>query len=484
MQVTEIKTDGLTHEFKILVGADEIEEKMTTRLNEMAKTVHMPGFRPGKVPVHLLRKKYGSSVMGEVLELTVNERSQDTMAERGLRPAVQPKIEITSFDEGKDLEFTMEIEVLPEIEPMDFSELKLEKMVSEAADAEIDQALERLATAHKGGQPVTSKRKTKAGDIAVIDFVGSVDGEEFPGGKAEGYHLELGSGSLIPGFEDQIIGATAGSDLTVKVTFPEDYGAAELAGKAADFAVTVQEIREPTPAAIDDELAKKAGLDSLDALKKAIKEEHDKEYNALSRQRLKRNLLDELAEAYTFEVPATMIKRDFDSVWKQYEQRLEQGLEEDEKDAAKSEDEKKEEFRSLSERRVRLGLVLGEIGRVNNIEVTQEEINKAMMAEARRYPGQEQAFLDFFKKNPQDMEQVTAPLYEDKVVDFILEMATVNEKKVPVDDLMKEPEETPKKPAAKRKAAPEKKAAPKKEATAAKKPAAKKAPAKKPAAKK
>lgn len=467
MQVTETKAEGLMREFKICVPAGEIETRISFRLGEIARTAALPGFRPGKVPPSLLRKRYGPAIMGEVLEQAVNETSQATMADRGLRAALRPKIEISAFDEGKDLEYTMAVEVMPTIEPVDFKELALERLVAEASDEDIGKALERLAMAHKDSKPVDGKRKAKNGDIAVIDFVGRVDGVEFPGGKADGYHLELGSGSFIPGFEDQLVGTAAGSEVTVKVDFPADYGAADLAGKAAEFAVTVRELREAVPAEVTDDLAKKVGMDNLEALKKIIREEHEREYKAISRQRLKRTLLDELAEKHTFEVPSGMVEGEYEAIWKQFEAHRQAGME-DEEDKAKSEDEKKAEIRGLAERRVRLGLLLGEVGRMNNIQIGQDEINRAIAAEARRYQGQEKAVYDYLRNNPDALQQVTAPLYEDKVVDFILEMTRISDRKVPVEELLKDPDED--KPAAEAKEV-------KKKATA------KKAPAKKAAKK-
>ena len=441
MQVTETNTEGLKREFKVLVSANEIDEQVNSRLKEMAKTARLPGFRPGKAPVSLLKKKYGPSIMGEVLERTVNETTQKTLSERGLQAAMQPKIEITSFDAGKDLEYTMAVEILPEIKPIDFSKLKLEKLVAKADEKVIDETLERLASANKTSEPVSEKRKSKSGDILVIDFVGRVDGEEFAGGKAEAYALELGSGNFIPGFEDQLIGVSVGDHVDVKVKFPESYGAEQLAGKDATFEVDVKELRKPSPAPIDDDLAKKVGLEKLDQLKDSIREEHEREFSGISRQRLKRTLLDALINEVDFELPQGLLDNEFNAIWAKYdEERTKNPDALDPEDKSKSDDELKEEFRTISERRVRLGLFLAEIGRTNNLQVTQEDINRALSAEARRYPGQEQAVIDHYRNNPDAMDALTGPIYEDKVVDFVLEMANVNERTVSVEDLMKEPE--------------------------------------------
>ena len=324
--------------------------------------------------------------------------------------------------------------------------------------------------------PISGSRKSKEGDVVVIDFVGSVDGEEFPGGKAEDYQLDLGSGSFIPGFEDQLVGAKAGGDVEVNVTFPESYGAQELAGKAALFKVKVKEIRETTPAPIDDELAKKAGLESLEKLRETIAEEQGREFNNIARMRVKRLLLDELNDNHEFEVPAKMVEREFDTIWAQYQEQQKSGSGEDAAEADETpEEEQKEEFQDIAQRRVRLGLLLAEIGRQNNIQIGQEEINRAIMEEARRYPGQEQQVLEFYKENPEALENVTAPLYEEKVVDFILELADVTDKKVSMEDFMKAMEADSE--AEEKKAKPKKKAGAKPKAKSggkAKKPAAKK----------
>ncbi len=441
MQVTETKSEGLTKEFQIVVPATDIVAQVDDRLEELKRTVRLPGFRPGKVPVSLMRKKFGQAVMGEVLERAVGEATQKTLTDRGIRPAAQPKVEVTSFEEGKDLEYTLTVESLPEIEAVNFDGLKLERLVAAPEDKEIDEALDRLAKSHKSSEPLAKSRKSKAGDILVIDFVGKIDGTEFAGGKAEDYSLELGTGTFIPGFEDQLTGVNVGDHVEVKVAFPENYGAAELAGKDAVFDVDVKEIREGKPAEIDDELAKKVGAENLEALKKGIREEHDRELKNVSRMRLKRALLDQLAESYSFDVPESMKSAETDAIWKQFEaQRKAERLDEKEFEG-KSDDEIKEEFQSIAERRVRLALVLAEVGRTNNIQIGQEDINRALMSEARRYPGQERQVIEYYQKTPEAMEAIRGPLMEDKVVDFILEMADVTERSVSVEELLKDPDE-------------------------------------------
>lgn len=459
MQVTETKADGLKREFKVVVPAAQIEEKVQGRLEELGKTVRLPGFRPGKVPMALLRKKYAASVMGEVLEAAVNDGARDAITERGLRPAVQPKIEITSFEEGGDLEFTVDVETLPEVQHMDFSTIELERPTAEVDEAEIDKALERIAGSRQNTQPVAEKRAAKEGDVAVINFTGKLNGEEFAGGKAEGYNLTLGSGTFIPGFEDQIVGVEPGSDIVVKVKFPEDYGSEELAGKDVEFDVTLTELREVVPTPVDDELAKTVGLESLDALKQALREELGREYGAFSRNHVKRKLLDALSEGHDFVVPQSMVDMEFDAIWKQIQQDKEAGRL-DAADEGKSDDELKAEYRGIAERRVRLGLLLSDVGNKNNVTITQEDVNRAIMNEARRFPGQEHLVIQYYQKNKDALESLRAPIYEDKVIDFIIDQAKITDKVVSADELMKAPgedeaegegEAKPKKKAAKKK---------------------------------
>jgi len=318
MQVTETSAEGLKHEFTVTVGADDIERKVAERLTELARSVNIPGFRPGKVPLKLLRQRYGRSVMGEVLERTVNDSSSAAIRERNLRPALQPKVEIVSFDEGAPLEYKMAVEVLPDIEPMNFAELKLERLHAEVPDADIDAALERIAQQQRKSEFV--ERPAEKGDVVVIDFVGSVDGTPFPGGSANDYALELGTGSFIPGFEDQLIGAQAGQQSTVEVTFPADYGNADLAGKPAQFAVTVKEVRGMSAQPVDASLASAVGMESLEELRNAVRERIGQDYVRLARLRLKRELLDRLAERHHFPVPQGMIDIEFDTIWKQVEE--------------------------------------------------------------------------------------------------------------------------------------------------------------------
>jgi len=468
MQVTETKAEGLTREYTVVVAASDIEDKVTTRLGEISKTVKIPGFRPGKVPAKILRQKYGQSIMGEVLEGSVNEASSKTIEENKLRPAAQPKIEITKFEEGADLEFTMAVELFPEFDLMDFKKIKLDRLSVPIKDEEVDETLQRIADANKDSEPAKSKAKKVAkGNIAVIDFVGSIDGEEFDGGKGENYSLEIGSNTFIPGFEEQLIGMKADEEKDVEVKFPEEYGAENLAGKDAVFKCKVNEIRTVVPAEINDELAKKVGMESLDALKDAIREERSKEFEQMTRQYVKKHLLDALDDAHSFDLPQSLVQGEVDQIWNQFEETRKNNPDAiDEADKGKSDEELKEEYAKIAERRVRLGLVLAEVGRVNELELSPDDLNAGIMNEARRYPGQEQAVFEYFKNNPQAIESLRAPLFEEKVVDFILELANVNDKEVTADELMNalnEEEEAPKKKTAAKKKAPAKKKAAAKE---------------------
>jgi len=441
MQITETSTDGLKHEFKVTVDADDIKQRIEGRLREIGQQVKLPGFRPGKVPLNVLRQRYGTSVMGEVLERAVSDTSNAAMQEHKLRPALQPKVEIVSFNEGKDLEYKLAVEVLPEFAPMNFAELKLERLRPEVPDADIDKALERIAQQQRKNEPVD--REAAKGDIVVIDFVGSIDGNEFPGGSAKGHRLELGSGQFIPGFEEQLIGAKAGEHRAVKVTFPADYGAADLAGKEASFAVDVNEVREMKPQPIDESLAEAVGMENLQALRDAVRQQMERDYGSLAHQRLKRRLLDRLAERHHFPVPQGMVDLELDVIWKQFEAERERAKQQGvaQPDEGKSDDEIKAEYRAIAERRVRLGLLLSEVGRSNNIQVAQEELNRALMEEARRYPGQERQVIEYYRNQPGALDNLRAPIFENKVIDYILEIAEVSDRPISIADLMQDDED-------------------------------------------
>ncbi len=436
MNVTETANEGLSRSWRVVVPATEIGANVDRRLTELSKTMKMPGFRPGKIPMALLKKRYGQSVMGEVLEKTVQDSSNKLLQDNDVRPALEPKIEVVSFAEGTDLEYTMAVETLPEIEPADLTGLALERLVAPVDDKAIDEALERIAGNNKQFEPVKKARAAKKGDQLVIDFAGTVDGEARPGMDGQDYPLELGAGNFIPGFEDQLIGIKPEEVRTVTVTFPADYHAAELAGKEAKFEVTAKELRAPSKTKIDDEFAKTLGLEDLEALKKIAREQIEGEYGRLARLKLKRALMDALAERHDFPVPQGMVDLEFESIWKQVQAEL------TEEEKAKPEDEVKAEYRQIAERRVRLGLLLSEIGKRNAIQVTQEELNRGLIAEARRYPGQEREVLDAYRNNPRALDALRAPIYEDKVVDHILGGVTLTDRNVTPEELAREDDET------------------------------------------
>lgn len=437
MQITETNAEGLKHEFKVTIGADDIARRVETRLNEIGRQVKLPGFRPGKVPITVLKKRYGPSVMGEVIERAVNDSSSEAMREHKLRPALQPKVEIVSFNEGKDLEYKLAVEVLPEFQPMNFAELKLERLRPEVPDQEIDAALERMAKQQRKDEKVD--RAAANGDIVIIDFVGSIEGTEFPGGSAKGHRLELGSGSFIPGFEEQLVGAMAGEHREVTVNFPADYGAQDLAGKEAKFAVDVSEVRGLLPQPIDDTLAEAVGMENLQALRDAVRAQIERDYAGIAQQRLKRQLLDRLAERHEFPVPQGMVDIELDVIWKQFEAERERAKQAGEAEAeTQNDDEIKAEYRAIAERRVRLGLLLSEVGRNNNIQVTQEEINRALGEEMRRYPGHERQVMEYYRKQPGAIDNLRAPIFENKVVDYILEIAEVTDRTVSPSELLKD----------------------------------------------
>lgn len=437
MQVTEVSAEGLKRELKVTVPATEIEGRVDARLKELSQTIRMPGFRPGKVPVALLKKQYGRSVMGEILEQTVNQGSQEVISERALKPALRPKIEITSFDEGKDLEFTMALEVLPEVPPVDLKSIQLKRPVAEVGEETVQRAIDNLVARNRSYEPPAEPRPSRAGDQLVIDFHGKVDGEPFEGGHAHDFQLNLGSNSMIPGFEEQLIGVEAGTSRTIEVTFPEAYPQPTLAGKTATFDVEVKEIREPQPLPVDDALAKGQGFDDLEALKQQVREGVRREYDRFSRAKTKRALLDHLAETHRFDVPAGMVDLEFDVIWKQIQDEIERTGEQPDT----PEDELRAEYRAIAERRVRLGLILSDVGQKNELKVEQHELNAAVVQQAQRYPGQEQQVVDFFRSNPQAVDQLRAPIYEDKVVDFVIQMATVEDETVTPEELMRDPDD-------------------------------------------
>tara|TARA_S200002703_G_scaffold159851_1_gene175094 strand:+ start:1325 stop:2674 length:1350 start_codon:yes stop_codon:yes gene_type:complete len=445
MEVTQTKSEGLSRTFAIKVPASELQAKLDERIEEIRPQMKLKGFRPGKVPASHVRKMYGQDLMGELINKLVTETNQKALEDNELRPAGQPDVQIDGDMEAvvkgeADLSYNMNVDVMPEFEPADVTKLTITRPVAEVSQEQIDEALARIAEQNTQYEPRAKTAKAKEGDAVVMDFVGKIDGEAFEGGSAEQQTLVLGSGQFIPGFEDQLVGVKAGEEKEVTVTFPEEYGAEHLAGKEAVFEVKVHEVRAPKTADVDDEFAKGLGLEGLEQLTGLVKDQLKAEHDGASRAKAKRNLLDQLDEAHSFDLPPNMVEQEFNQIWQQLQAEMDAGRTADE-DKDKSEDELKEEYRKIAERRVRLGLVLAEIGRVADVRISEQEVNQALVREARQYPGQEQQVVEFFRNNPGAMAQLRAPIYEDKVVDHILEVAEITEETVSREDLFKEDDE-------------------------------------------
>ena len=453
MQITQTKSEELVREYTVTMTAEEIDQRINDRLTELGKTIKMPGFRPGKVPLNLLKSKYGKAVMGEVLEHAVNDTTIKAINENNLRPAARPKIEVKSFDEGKGLEYTMAIELLPEIVIADFTGIEVEKLTAKPAQKDLDEALERIANANKTTEKVEEKRAAAEGDVCVIDFDGTVDGKPFPGMQGTEFPLELGSKSFIEGFEEQLIGAKAGDEKTVNVTFPDNYGHEQLQGVKAEFKVKVKELRTSVVPKLDDEFAKKIGFDDIAKVREAVETQIQQEYDQLSRLVLKRGLLDRLDEKHDFQLPEGMVESEYQGIMQQMKGGHDHAHDDPDHvhgpdcDHEHGTEEEREEYRGIAERRVKLGLVLAEIGRINKIEVTNQEIQQAVINEARKYPGKEREVFEYYQQNPQAIDAVRAPIYEDKVVDFILETSKISNRQVDIEELTKASEQEPPKKA-------------------------------------
>lgn len=444
MQVKELSQEGLNHSYAITIPKEDLAEKLDAKITEMQPQVSLKGFRPGKVPAKHIRKMFGQSIMKEVVEEVVAETSQKAMADNNLRPAGQPQIDLRANGEdvtkGKaDLEYQLSVETIPEFEPTDVEKLKFTRLTCEVEDSDVDERIAELAKGQKVYKKKAKTAKAKDGDAVLINFTGRIDGEAFDGGAMEGHQLVLGSGTFIPGFEDQLVGVKAEDKLDVTVTFPEDYQATDLAGKEAVFETEVLEVQGAKDAEADDELAKKFGLEDLEKLKETIREGIVNEYDMQSRMKLKRAILDELDKKHDFDLPPKMVEAEFENIWAQVKAEKDAG-QLDEEDAKKSDEELEADYRKISERRVRLGLVLAEMGQKQDVQISNEELQQAMIAEARRYPGQEQQVLEFYQKNPQAIAQLRAPIFEEKVVDLIIEKAEMKDKKVKKDKLFEEDE--------------------------------------------
>ncbi len=448
MQVTETLSDGLKREFQVTVPASDLEARVAERLGDLKDKVRINGFRPGKVPVAHLKKVYGRAVMAETIEAIIREMNAKIVSDHGLKLAMEPKVTIPNQETEvekviggqSDLAYTLALEVLPKIELADFTGIKLDRLVAEVTEAEINEALDKIAEQNR---PFSSKgegAKVENGDRVVIDFAGKLDGQPFEGGSGGDVGVNVGSSTFIPGFEQQLIGMSAGETRQVQVTFPDGYPAAHLAGKQAEFEVTAKSIEAPMSVTVDDAFAKSLGLESLDKLKEAVKARLQHEHAAQSRQKLKRRLLDTLDEMHKFALPPTLAEEEFRNVWNAVESDLKaQGR--TFADEGTTEEKAKEEYRAIAERRVRLGLVLAEIGDKNSITVTDDEITRSIVERTRQVPGREQEIWDYYRKNPVAVASVRAPIFEEKVVDFLIELAKVTEKPVSREELYKDDDE-------------------------------------------
>ena len=486
MQTVETQNEGLKRAYKLTITAADIEARVDDEVKKIAPQVQMPGFRPGKVPANLVKKMHKDQLHQDALNSTIQNAVQSTIEDNKLRPATQPDVRLgEGYEQGKDAEVDFNFEILPQIDAPEIKDLKLERLQVEATDKEVTAAIEKLAAGQKSFDTAKKDKKAEKGDQVIIDFEGKVDGVPFEGGKGESMAVEIGSGQLIPGFEDQLIGMKANDERVIKVTFPADYQAEDLKGQDATFDIVCGEVKTPSDTKIDDDMAKNFGLDGLDKLKELMKGQVEQELNGLTRTHMKRQLLDTLAADHDFEVPPSMAEAEFEQIWTQLEKEA-QG--EDDPEAAREDMESdKDEYRDIAERRVRLGLLLSEIGQANGVEINQQEMNMLVQQAAQQYPQeQQQAFVNYLQENPMAAAQLRAPMFEDKVVDYLFEQADITDKKVSREELEKAIEEEPEaKPAKKKPAA--KKAATKKSAdekAADKKSGDTKAPAKKAAAKK
>ena len=451
MQVTETLSDGLRRGFTIVLPAADIETRRSERLNSLSKTLRLPGFRPGKVPMPLIRQRYGSAVSAEVLEESVSEATRQVLTDRGLRPALQPKVEIVTEDPtnvatARDIEFTLGLELLPDITLPDFGTLALTRLKAEVPDESIEEAMTSLARARRTLADLTEeelaaradKPGAQDGDVLTVDYLRKVDGVAFEGGTATDADIDIGGGGFIPGFVEQIAGMSPGEQRVINVTFPAEYGNAELAGKEATFDITSKQLRRGVPAVLDDAFALTIGYDTLDEVREDIRGRRQRELDSVSRMRAKRELLDALSNLVSFPVPPGMLEREFEQIWQRLDADRKAGqLDDDDKD--KDDDTLKAEYGAIAERRVRLGLLLAEIGRINNLTVTEQELARAIRQEAARYPGQEESMMELFRKYPALTDNLRAPIFEDKVVDYILELAQVTDSVVSIEELLKEP---------------------------------------------
>ncbi|WP_136161517.1 trigger factor [Sphingomonas flavalba] len=430
MQTVETLNEGLKRAYTLTITAKDIDKRVEAELKTVAPQVRMPGFRPGKVPANLVRKMHGPALQQDALNSSIQEGVQKILADNKLRPAMQPAVELAEgYEPGKDAEITVSLEVLPQVPTPQIDGLKLERLTAPVTDAQIDEAVARIAAQNKSWDDAKPTYKAKTGDLVTMDFVGKVGGEEFAGGKGEGMAIEIGSGQLIPGFEDQLVGVKANDEKTIEVAFPENYNAKHLAGKPATFDLVITAVKTPKETVADEEFAKALGLEGLDQLRELFKGQIEQEHNGLTRTHMKRRLLDQLAAAHDFDVPPSMVEAEFNQIWAQLEH---EASHEEDPEAARAEMEKdREDYRAIAVRRVRLGLLLSEIGQANGVEVTQQEMNRLVQQAAQQYnPQDRERFVQYIQQEPMAAAQLRAPLYEDKVVDFLFSKAEISEREV------------------------------------------------------
>lgn len=446
MQVTETLSEGLKRELKIVIPASDLAGKVDAYLEDMKSKANIKGFRPGKVPMAHLKRTYGRQAMAEILGTMLNESTQKAVNDRSERPAMQPEVDLPEGDakkvmeEGADLAFTMSYEVLPVFEIADFSDIEIERPIIEISEEGVMEQVEQIASQSRPFEAKAKTAKAKDGDQVTMAYVGKIDGVPFEGGADEDGKLVLGSNTFIPGFEDQLVGVKAGDETQVTVSFPEDYQAPHLAGKEAVFDVTVKEVAGPGDVKIDDAFAEGLGLENLDKLKEAVRGQIESQFGAATRQKVKRQLLDKLDDKYSFELPEKLVDAEFDGIWRQVQADMERSGKSFEDDDT-NEDAAKEDYRKIAMRRVRLGLVLSEIGEKNDIQVSDDEVQKALYEQIRQYPGQEKEVFEYFQNNQQALASLRAPIYEDKIVDYLLELAKVTDKIVTKEELLKADEE-------------------------------------------
>jgi trigger factor len=445
MNITETVSEGLRREYKVVIGADDLDKRLIGKIEEIKPRLSLKGFRPGKAPLSYLKKTFGKSMMGEIVEAAVNEGSQKAVTDNALKVAYPPRVEpvgdVQQVIDGKaDLEFRVLVDLMPDFELADVAQLQIERLTSDVTDQDIEDAIKRIAEQSRTYSARPEGEAAEKGDAVLMDFVGRVDGEEFTGGKAEDFNLVLGSGQLIPGFEDQLIGAKVGDERDVKVTFPDDYPEESLKGKEGVFAVKVKEVKKPDELVVDDTLAVNLGVDSLGTLKERIRDQLKRDFAAASRLHMKRRILDALDEKHSFNLPPTMVEGEFEGIWRQVEAELKRENKTAE-DEGKSEEDLKKEYHEIAERRVRLGLVLARIGEQNGLTVGADEVQRSISNRARQFPGQEQQVFEYYARNAQAQAEIRAPIFEDKVVDFIAELATVTDRKVDRETLFLDPDE-------------------------------------------